>query len=148
MLAYTTATAVQDQSCVCDVHHSSWQCGILNPLSRPGMEPASSWMLVRFISSEPWGELPFLLCLPDLLNCYLSPDSGVSAFLKAFLLSLSLSPSGCDISLQVHLNHPMLDKAYSQPCIYRFCICRFNQSQIKILVCYIQVTIYIAFILY
>ena len=33
LLAYTTATASQDLSCVCDLHHSSWQCQILNPLS-------------------------------------------------------------------------------------------------------------------
>ena len=31
--AYTTATAMQDQSCVCDLHHSSRQHWILNPLS-------------------------------------------------------------------------------------------------------------------
>ena len=33
LLAYTTATATQDLSRVCDLHHSSWQCQILNPLS-------------------------------------------------------------------------------------------------------------------
>ena len=35
MPAYTTATvtAMQDLSRVCDLHHSSWQCWILNPLS-------------------------------------------------------------------------------------------------------------------
>ena len=27
------ATATPDLSCVCDLHHSSWQCRILNPLS-------------------------------------------------------------------------------------------------------------------
>ena len=32
LLAYTTAT--QDPIRVCDLHHSSWQCRILNPLSR------------------------------------------------------------------------------------------------------------------
>ena len=32
LLAYTTATAMQDPSLVCDLHHSSWQCRILNPL--------------------------------------------------------------------------------------------------------------------
>ena len=26
LLAYTTATATKDLSCVCDLHHSSWQC--------------------------------------------------------------------------------------------------------------------------
>ena len=33
LLAYTTATATQDLSCLCDLHHSSRQCRILNPLS-------------------------------------------------------------------------------------------------------------------
>ena len=31
-LAYTTATAMWDPSRVCDLHHSSWQRRILNPL--------------------------------------------------------------------------------------------------------------------
>ena len=35
LLAYTTATAVQDLSLVYDVHHSSQQRWILNPLSEP-----------------------------------------------------------------------------------------------------------------
>ena len=30
--AYATATATRDQSPVCDLHHSSQQCWILNPL--------------------------------------------------------------------------------------------------------------------
>ena len=33
--AYTTATAMQDPSHVCDLHHSSWQCRIPDPLSEP-----------------------------------------------------------------------------------------------------------------
>ena len=33
-LAYTTATATQDLSCIFDLHHKSWQCRILNPLSK------------------------------------------------------------------------------------------------------------------
>ena len=32
--AYTTATGTQDPSCVCDLHRSSWQHRILNPLSK------------------------------------------------------------------------------------------------------------------
>ena len=32
--ACTTATAMPDPSCVCSLHHSSWQCRILNPLKR------------------------------------------------------------------------------------------------------------------
>jgi len=31
--AYTTATATPDPSRICHLHHSSWQCWILNPLS-------------------------------------------------------------------------------------------------------------------
>ena len=30
---YTTATATRDPSCICDLHHSSWQHWILQPLS-------------------------------------------------------------------------------------------------------------------
>ena len=33
LLAYATAAATSDSSHVCDLHHSSWQCRILNPLS-------------------------------------------------------------------------------------------------------------------
>ena len=33
LLAYATATAMQDPSHICDLHHSSRQCWILNPLS-------------------------------------------------------------------------------------------------------------------
>ena len=32
MPAYSTATAMQDPSYVCDLHYSSGQCWILNPL--------------------------------------------------------------------------------------------------------------------
>ena len=32
-MTYTTATATPDPSHVCNLHHSSWQCQILNPLS-------------------------------------------------------------------------------------------------------------------
>ena len=33
-LAYTTAKAMPDPSCVYDLHHSSWQHQVLNPLER------------------------------------------------------------------------------------------------------------------
>ena len=33
LMAYATATATLDPSCLCDLHHSSWQCWILNPPS-------------------------------------------------------------------------------------------------------------------
>ena len=31
--AYTTAEATPDPNCIYDLHYSSWQCRILNPLS-------------------------------------------------------------------------------------------------------------------
>ena len=32
LLAYTTAIAMQDPSCIYDLHHSLWQCWLLDPL--------------------------------------------------------------------------------------------------------------------
>ena len=34
LLPYATATATPDASRVCKLHHSSWQCWILNPLRK------------------------------------------------------------------------------------------------------------------
>ena len=55
--AYATATAMRDPSCICNLHHSSGQCQILNPLSEARVEPTSSWILVRFVTTEPGQEL-------------------------------------------------------------------------------------------
>ena len=46
--ADTTATATPDLSCVCNLHHSSQQCRILNPLKEA--RDGTSWILVRFIN--------------------------------------------------------------------------------------------------
>ena len=53
MSAYTTATATQDLSCIC-------KTGSLAHWARPGIEPASSWILVGFVSAAPQWELPLL----------------------------------------------------------------------------------------
>ena len=34
LLACNIATVMQDPRHICDLHHSSWQCRILNPLSK------------------------------------------------------------------------------------------------------------------
>jgi len=47
LLAYATATAMQDPSYVGDLHHSPRQHQILNPLSEARDKTASSWMLAR-----------------------------------------------------------------------------------------------------
>ena len=50
---YTTATARQDPSQVCDLHHNSQQCWILKPMSKARIKPESLCILVRFITAEP-----------------------------------------------------------------------------------------------
>ena len=57
LLAYTTATAMWDPSCVCSLHHSSQQHQIPNSVSEARIKPASSSILVRFISAAPQREL-------------------------------------------------------------------------------------------
>ena len=52
------ATATPDPSHIFDLHHSSQQHWILNPLSEARDQTASSWMLVRFVTAEPQQELP------------------------------------------------------------------------------------------
>ena len=43
------------------LHHSSHKARSLTHRARPGIEPACSWMLVRFVSTEPQQELPFTI---------------------------------------------------------------------------------------
>ena len=53
LLAYTTATATQDLSHICELHHSSRQCQILNPLREDRDRTRNlmdTWILVRFIT--------------------------------------------------------------------------------------------------
>ena len=42
--AYTTATAMLGLSHICHLHHTLWQCWILNPLSEGRDQPASPWI--------------------------------------------------------------------------------------------------------
>ena len=90
-LAYTTATATQDLSHIFDLHHSSQQCRILNPLSEARDGTSSSRMLVEFVTAEPQQELQQVIlrnfiCQIDFLetlefNCFIpcsheQPNSG------------------------------------------------------------------------
>ena len=59
--AYTTATPMPDLSRLCSLHPQL--TAMPNPLTygvRPGIEPASSWILVRFVTTEPCRELPLV----------------------------------------------------------------------------------------
>ena len=60
--AYTTATATWDLSLICNLHHSSWQCWILDPQSK-ARDQTCVLMDVRCISPEPRRELPNLVIL-------------------------------------------------------------------------------------
>ena len=51
--ACATATAMQDPSCICDLHGSSQQHHVPNPLSEARDQPTSSWILVGFVSTVP-----------------------------------------------------------------------------------------------
>ena len=50
--AYTTATATPDPSHIFDLHHSSRQCQILNPLSK-ARDQTRNLKDIRFITTEP-----------------------------------------------------------------------------------------------
>ena len=67
LLAYTTAIATGDLSCICDLHHSSQQCQILNPLREARDQTSSP---VGFVTTEPQREL--LECLT--LTCWVSDN--------------------------------------------------------------------------
>ena len=52
----TTATATRDLSHICDLQHSNARS--LTHWMRPGIKPASSWILVGLATAEPQWELP------------------------------------------------------------------------------------------
>ena len=56
LLAYATASAMQDPSGVCDLHHSSWQRQIPDPLNEARNQTRILWILVRFVSTVPQWE--------------------------------------------------------------------------------------------
>ena len=49
-MAYTTATATQDPSCICDLNHTSWQRRILNPLSKARDQTSNLMVPVGFVN--------------------------------------------------------------------------------------------------
>ena len=67
------------------LHCSSWQAGSLTHWVRPGMEPASSWILVRFVTTEPQQELHLFnifgfFFLVTFLSCKMSYSPAVLFF--------------------------------------------------------------------
>ena len=61
LLADTTATAMLDLSLICSLQYTSHgSTGSITHWARSGIEPASSWMLVRFVTAELQQELLYL----------------------------------------------------------------------------------------
>ena len=58
--AYVTATATWDPSRLCNLHHGSQQCQILNPLSK---DRDRTCVLVSVITAEPQWELAWLVLI-------------------------------------------------------------------------------------
>ena len=67
-----TATATQDVSRICGLHHSSWQCQILNPLSEPRHQTCNLMVHSRIHFSCATTGTPQLL--PFLLNTTEGPS--------------------------------------------------------------------------
>ena len=57
MLAYATAIAMWDPGCISTYLRTHRNAGSLTHWLRPGIEFASSWILVGFISASPQWEL-------------------------------------------------------------------------------------------
>ena len=89
------------------LHHSHINAGsklylrpipqlLATPDSRPGIEPATSWFLVGFVSSVPWWELQEFLIL---MESHLSTFSLKIMFLICYLRNLCLTQGHNDFIL-------------------------------------------------
>ena len=87
---------MRDPSHFCDLHHSSRQRQILDPPSKARDEPASSWMLVRFISTEPRQELPLQVFSLDLSV----PKQLQARYIKGTQKTCAVQPNETDLHLE------------------------------------------------
>ena len=104
LLAYTTATATPDLSCIFDLHRSSQQCQILNPLSK---DPVSSRILAGFVSAVPQWELfmfhsyisffDSVMCFDNILCWYIKILRYFSFFFFFFFFFFWLYPQHMEI---------------------------------------------------
>ena len=95
LLAYSTARATRDPSCVCNLHHKSRQCWILDPLSKAREQTcnlmATSQICFR-CATMGTPSITFL-CLSKIgiITVFTSQSyyKDKSAFVKAFSIGLS-----------------------------------------------------------
>ena len=95
LLIYTTATAMPDPSCVCDLHHSSWQHKIINSLSKArdwtGILTDASCVRYCCATTENSFKNFFFLCLILKLEFIHYQGSCLALFISHFLSF----PSSC-----------------------------------------------------
>ena len=94
---YTITIAMWEPSCICDLHHSSQHCWILNPLSKARKWTQSSWILVRFITIELQQELLlfFLIALARISSTMLNKSGKSETFVLFLILEKKLSAFYC-----------------------------------------------------
>ena len=80
---------VRIRAITADLHHSSWQRQILNPLSKTGDQTHTSWFLVRFVSTAPWRERTFTCFLPFFLFVFFLKI--LSAFFKLKMFKVNVT---------------------------------------------------------
>ena len=66
--AYARATEMPDLSCISNYTIAHGNARSLTHLARPGIEPATSWFLVGFISPAPRQELQSWIFFPQFFN--------------------------------------------------------------------------------
>ena len=71
---------IQAMSATYTAVHSN--AGSLTHWAKPGIEPASSWTLVRFLTTDPQWELPLIFCL----NCFCLCDCLTLEFGEVFFI--------------------------------------------------------------
>jgi len=76
LLAYTTAIATQDPIHICNLHHSSWQLQILNPLSEARNQTCNLMVPARICfhrATTGWGRLTSESSLDALVTSFSHP---------------------------------------------------------------------------
>ena len=101
-----TATAMPDLSRICHLNYSTahGNAGSLTHWAKPGIKPASSWILVRLISAVPQWEIPLWVFLDQKISrrkiCRCSGKWWTMLSSRAFLHCSQLFPPPFSVSYQ------------------------------------------------
>ena len=92
LLAYATATAPSDLSCICNLYHSSWKHWILNPLSKTTSHTHNLMVPSRIHFCAPRQQLHtqhFLVVLEGFQSTLLWQFNNICSYSFFFLLQIS-----------------------------------------------------------